>query len=252
MSISVCMASYNGEKYIIRQLNSILEQLTADDEVIIVDDCSTDGTVKTVEQLGDPRIKVYVNEINRGDVFTFNRSLSLAKNDFLFLSDQDDIWTPGRVSLMQQSLVESCADVVTTNFDWIDSDEIPIDVQFDGVASVNSTIYFKNIVDIFIGKTNYFGCAMALRREFMPVVLPIPSYVESHDLWIALASNLARSNVHLDDNTFLKRKHGNNATSTVSTRPIYKKLWSRAVFAISVVVLSIRAISFRGQKYHNR
>ena len=240
MSVSVCMATYNGAKYVSRQLRSILDQLADDDEVIVVDDCSTDGTVEVVKQLGDRRIAVHVNDRNRGEVFSFGRAMQLAKNDFVFLSDQDDIWMPGRVSLMQRRLVEAEASVVSSNFKWIAANEDPIEVSYDGVASGDSRRHLKNIVDIFIGKTNYYGCAMALRREFVPTIVPIPRFVESHDLWIALASNLAGSNVHIDDSTLLKRKHGSNVTSTISTRSLFRKLKSRMVFAMSLVVLCDR------------
>jgi len=240
MSVSVCMATYNGEKYVSRQLRSILEQLADDDEVVVVDDCSTDGTVETVKRLGDRRITVHVNDRNRGEVYSFGEAISRARNSFLFLSDQDDVWVPGRVSLMQRCLVDAGANVVSSNFEWITATEDPIDVPYDGVASRDSRRHLKNIVDIFLGKTNYFGCAMALRREFAPLVAPIPAFVESHDLWIALAGNLARSNVHTDESTLLKRKHDNNATSTVSSRSLYRKLRSRVVFAMSLVVLFAR------------
>jgi len=234
------MATYNGEKYVARQLRSILEQLDDGDEVIVIDDCSTDGTAETVMALGDRRISVYRNERNKGEVFSFGRAIALAKNAVLFLSDQDDVWIPGRVSLMQQRLAESGANVVSANFRWIDAAGNPIDVPYDGVASRDSRRHAKNIVDIFLGKTNYFGCAMAFRREFVPVVAPIPSFVESHDLWLALAGNLARSNVHADELTLLKRKHGSNATSTVSPRSLYRKIRSRFVFALSLAVLFVR------------
>lgn len=237
MSISVCLASYNGERFIARQLASILEQLAPDDEVILVDDCSTDRTVEVVRGLDDPRIALYINDRNRGEVYSFGRAISRARNAFIFLSDQDDLWIPDRALLMQHCLVESGASVVSSNFHWMDSDEHPIDVRYDGVRSRDSTRHFKNVLDIFLGKTNYFGCAMAFRRTFASVVVPIPSFVESHDLWIALASNLAGSNVHLDAETLRKRKHDNNATSTVSHRRLSRKLRSRWIFALSVVVL---------------
>jgi glycosyltransferase involved in cell wall biosynthesis len=234
------MATYNGDKYVARQLRSILEQLADEDEVIVIDDCSSDGTVETIERLGDSRITVHVNDRNRGEVFSFGRAILLAKNDFLFLSDQDDVWLPGRVALLQRRLVEAGANVASSNFEWISADEEPIHVSYDGVASRDSRSHFKNIVDIFMGKTNYYGCAMAIRREFVPVIAPIPSFVESHDLWIALASNLGRSNVHVDERTLLKRKHRTNVTNTVSTRRLYRKLRSRAVFAMSIFVLCMR------------
>src|SRR4051812_36670865 len=114
MSISVCMATYNGEKYIARQLRSILEQLGEDDEVILIDDCSTDRTIEIVRQLGDRRVAVHINDRNRGEVFSFGKAMSLAKKDFVFLSDQDDVWMPGRASLMQRRLIESGASVVAS------------------------------------------------------------------------------------------------------------------------------------------
>ena len=241
MSVSVCMATYNGAKYVSRQLRSILDQLTDDDdEVIVIDDCSSDATVDVVKQLGDHRISVHVNDRNRGEVFSFGRAIQLAKNDFVFLADQDDIWVPGRVSLMQRRLVEAEASVVSSNFEWIAANEDPIAVPYDGVASGDSRRHLKNIVDIFIGKTNYYGCAMAFRREFVRVVAPIPRFVESHDLWIALASNVARSNLHIDDRTLLKRKHDSNVTSTISTRSLYRQLKSRVVFAMCLVALCAR------------
>jgi glycosyltransferase involved in cell wall biosynthesis len=238
-SISVCMATFNGEAFITEQVVSILEQLKPSDELIVVDDCSTDGTLEKIRKIKDPRISIHVNETNRREVFSFSRAMFLAKNDHLFLSDQDDIWLPGRVALMQQCITSSGANVVTSNFYWIDANNKQINVRYDGVKSYTSKMHFKNIVDIFVGKTNYFGCAMALRREFAQMILPIPSFVESHDLWIALASNLAGSNAHLDERTFLKRRHNNNTTSTVSTRNLIQKLKSRVVFLKSIFKLLI-------------
>jgi glycosyltransferase involved in cell wall biosynthesis len=237
MNISVCMATYNGEAYVERQIASILEQLSPRDEVIVVDDCSTDRTIETLKKIGDSRIAIHVNDRNRREVFSFSRAISLAGNDIIFMSDQDDVWMPGRANLMKQRLIESGADVVSSNLQWIDAAEVPIDVPYDGVAASSSAKHVRNIADILIGKTNYFGCAMAFRREFVPVVTPIPAFVESHDLWIALASNLARSNLHLDEPTLLKRKHDGNATSTVSNRSLYRKLRSRAIFALSLAML---------------
>ena len=236
---SVCMATFNGERYVGRQLESILEQLSADDEVIVVDDRSTDGTVEAVRRLNDPRIAVHLNDRNRREVYSFSRAISLARHRHIFLSDQDDIWLPGRVALMKQAL--RTASLVTTNFEWIDQEERPLDVAYDGVLPQDSSRYFKNIAGIFIGKTSYFGCAMAFRRSLMPLIVPIPDYVESHDCWIALAANLIGSNIHLGERTLRKRRHGNNATSTISSRSLALKLRARAIFARSLLDLRNRS-----------
>ncbi len=243
MGASVCMATYNGEKYVVRQLESILDQLSADDEVILVDDCSTDGTIEAVKGLNDARIAIHINDRNRREVYSFGRAISLARHQYIFLSDQDDIWLPGRVALITEALQSAL--LATTNFDWIDQDEQPLQLSHDGVLPEHSSRHFKNIADIFVGKTTYFGCAMGFRRELLSLIAPIPSYVELHDWWIALAGNLAGSNVHLSDKTFWKRRHDSNATSTTSSRSLARKLRSRAIFARSLLHLWWRSRSKR-------
>jgi glycosyltransferase involved in cell wall biosynthesis len=238
MATSVCMATYNGEKYVLRQLQSILDQLSPDDEVIVVDDCSTDRTVDVIKAMNDPRVATYVNDRNRREVYSFGRAIALARHRFIFLSDQDDVWLPGRVALMSEAL--KTALLATSNFEWIDQDEHPLRISHDGVRPEDSNRYFKNIADIFIGKTTYFGCAMAFRRELKPLLLPIPDYIESHDWWVALAGNMARSNVHLRDKTFLKRRHGNNATDPISSRSLASRLRSRAILLRSMLAMEKR------------
>ena len=242
MSISVCMASYNGELYIERQINSILSELSINDELIIIDDCSLDNTAIIINNFQDKRIKLFTNSTNSGEIFSFNRAITLSKNNYIFLSDQDDVWIEGRVNLMKSSLMDNDLMLSTSNFSWIDGDDIPISVLHDGVSSMRSDKHTQNIIDIFKGKTNYFGCAMAFKREFISTICPIPSFVESHDLWIAIASNCLKSNLHLDDITFLKRKHDSNVTSTISKRSIARKLFSRIIFILSVFVISKRIL----------
>ena len=149
---SVCMATFNGKTYVGRQLETILDQLSPDDEVIVVDDCSTDGTIEAVKGLNDPRVALHVNDRNRREVYSFSRAISLARHQFIFLSDQDDVWLPGRVALMREAL--QTASLVTTNFEWIDQEERPLQVPCDGVHPQDSNQHLKNIAGIFIGKTS--------------------------------------------------------------------------------------------------
>ena len=234
------MATYNGGAFVLRQLQTILQQLAPGDEVIVVDDCSSDNTVSTIESINDSRIVILRNEENCREVLSFSRAIENASGDVVFLADQDDVWLPGRIALMSNSLMSSNAWLVTTNFSWVNADEKPLSVPFDGVRSSDSKRHWKNIFDIFLGRTNYFGCAMAFRRELVPVITPIPEYVESHDLWIALAANAKRLNLHLDDVTFLKRSHESNATSTVSDRSLILKLRARGIFLRSLFDLGMR------------
>src|SRR3954463_11970523 len=81
MTVSVCMATYQGERYVERQLRSILEQLGANDEVVVVDDCSRDRTVEVIESVADPRIKVFRNPVNRREVYSFGRAIEISTGD---------------------------------------------------------------------------------------------------------------------------------------------------------------------------
>lgn len=92
--ISVCMATYNGEEYIKEQLESILCQLGEMDEIIISDDGSTDNTLNIIESYNDSRIKIHINTGKHGFVYNFENALQKAKGEYIFLSDQDDIWLP--------------------------------------------------------------------------------------------------------------------------------------------------------------
>ena len=89
--ISVCMATYNGEKYIEEQLKSILSQLGENDEVIVSDDSSTDNTLAIVESFNDVRIKIFPNNKFHSPIFNFENALKQATGDYIFLSDQDDV-----------------------------------------------------------------------------------------------------------------------------------------------------------------
>lgn len=240
MTISVCMATYNGARFIKEQMESILTQLSDDDEVVVVDDCSSDNTIEIINGLGDKRISIYSNDTNRGHVFSFGRAISLSNKDIIFMSDQDDIWIKGRVAYMLGAFkTDENVWLVSSNSAFIDTNGNSINhFKVDGVWKANSKKYIKNIFDIIIGKTNYFGCAMAFRKELKPYIIPIPSYVESHDLWIALAANLYRRNLHIDEPTLQRRIHGSNAS--VISRPLTVKLMARWIFFRSIIRLLLR------------
>ena len=239
-SLSVCMATYKGERFVRQQIETILSELSSADELIVVDDCSTDRTVEIIQSIQDRRIFVHRNACNQRQVRSFATAIAFARNDVVFLADQDDIWCPGRVDLMCEALETSGAGLVASNFEWVDDAETPIDLPLTPVKQEDSRRFLKNIFDIFIGRHKYLGCTMAFRRELVSLLLPIPSYSETHDLWLALAANLIGSNVHLEATTLLKRHHHGNFTDTVSGRSLYLKLRTRLLFARSLFELSLR------------
>jgi glycosyltransferase involved in cell wall biosynthesis len=238
------MATYNGAAFLDEQITSILDQLSAEDEVIVVDDCSSDGTISMLEGRRDPRICVHRNERNRGHVVSFARAIALARHPVILLSDQDDRWMAGRARLLVDALEGSSAMVVTSNSNYMDGEGKPIDCPIPPVRSRDSNRNLWNIIGIFLGRASYYGCAMAFRRDIVALILPMPGVASSHDLWIALASNLIGSNLHLDDVTLTRRIHGRNVTT--SKRSICGKLYIRWLHGCSLIILAWRYL-FRAE-----
>lgn len=229
-TVSVCMATYNGSRYIGEQLTSILAQLRPTDEVVVVDDASSDATVEIIESLGDERIVVHRNGRNRGYVASFARAIELSTSDVVLLSDQDDIWVDGRLEALVTATREHA--VVASNLMLLDSRR-PLASPLTGRPWLLSPAHdgqrLRNELRILAGDAPYFGCAMALRRDALDLVMPFPDYLrESHDLWIATAANAAGELGHLEQATVLRRVHDDNA-STSRPRGISAALRSRAL-----------------------
>lgn len=207
---SVCMATYRGADYVAEQLGSILAQLGPTDELVIVDDASPDDTVGVIEAMGDPRIVLHQAEENQGYVRSFEQAVLASSGQFVFLADQDDVWIPGRLNAMLEALSE--ADVVATNFAVLgggDRGRVRL------LRAVDSRRYVRNIIGALVGYRPYYGCGMAMSRELAMVFTPIPGFMtESHDLWLALCGNAAKSIIHLDEPTLLRRLHDSNETPT--------------------------------------
>lgn len=97
---SVSVATYTGGKYILKQIDSILKQLSAFDEIIVSKDGSKDDTLDIITAFHDNRIKVFYNNGRHGVVPNFENVLSYAKENIIFLSGQDDIWTDDKVQIV--------------------------------------------------------------------------------------------------------------------------------------------------------
>lgn len=209
------MATHNGAAFVAEQLRSILAELEPSDEIVVIDDASTDNTVSIIEDMSDPRIRVLRQNPNRGYVRTFERALAEARGDLLFLSDQDDEWVPGRRDALVRAL--DYGGVAASNLELLTSGEpmrSPLTRRPWLLDSAASRHRVRNELRILVGDAPYFGCAMALRRDALALVIPFPSYLEeSHDLWIATVANASGGLVHVDKTTVRRRLHGGNASS---------------------------------------
>jgi cellulose synthase/poly-beta-1,6-N-acetylglucosamine synthase-like glycosyltransferase len=205
--VSVCLASHDGEAWIGEQVRSILEQLGPDDELVVVDDASTDATVAVLEGFDDVRISLSHNDVNLGSVRTFERALELARGAYLLLSDQDDLWVPGRVDAMVAALQEDA--VVATSVAVLGEAGPP---RWP-LRAADSHRFIPNLLAVLVGVRWYFGCAMGVRRGLLSAVLPFPPWLtESHDLWLGIVGNTHGQMRHLETPSVQRRLHGANQT----------------------------------------
>ena len=238
-NISVCMAAYNGEEYIRKQIETILFQLNFNDELIIVDDCSTDGTVEMIKSYLDPRIKLYRNEKNMGFIQSFFKAIRYAKNEYIFLSDQDDIWVEDKVLKVKKTIETSNTDVLIHNARVCTDDGIVL----------QSKRYHRGLGNNFFNRhlinNHNMGCLMAFKKNLINDLFPIPSLVESHDQWIGLVADyMGYKTIFLDEVLITWIRHDNNASST------YRRSWKKVI--ISRIKMMILYLLIRCRKYRRK
>lgn len=229
--ISVCLASYNGEKYIKEQIETILDQIGIGDELIISDDGSTDNTISIIKDFNDSRIKLVNNNNVHGYTSNFYNALLNATGDYIFLSDQDDIWLPNKVEKVLNALIEN---------DFVHSDAIIVDENKKVICSSRNKEYgvksgFLNI----LLKSRYIGCCMAFKKNVLESIFPVPTYTNSlpHDIWIPLIAEKYFKAKLLDEPLILYRRHMNNTSNggVSSDRSVFEKIKSRKFYLFSVM-----------------
>ncbi|MEQ4204253.1 glycosyltransferase [Actinopolymorpha sp. B9G3] len=232
------MATFNGVPYVQEQIASILDELGRDDEVVVVDDCSEDSTVSVLRAIRDPRVKIHTQEVNLGHVKTFERAIGLARGDLILFADQDDIWVAGRVEKITRHLREGA--VVASNLRSMEGQ--PTAHRHRDLRAREKGQGLRCLWRLMVGTIPYYGCAMGLRADFLDVAMPFPRFAPSHDLWIAIAANVAGEMSHLEDVTVHRRVHTRNI-SAVSRRSLPSVALSRWRFLCCMLVAARR--SFR-------
>jgi len=240
MKVSVCMATYNGEKYLKKQIDSIILNLGIDDELIVSDDGSTDHTKEIVNSYvkNDKRIHL-INGPQCGVIRNFENAIKESKGDIIFLSDQDDIWDKNKVKFIKKCFIKKRVAVVIHDADVIDCNgNIILSSYFQWRKSQAGVL--KNIV-----KNSYIGCCMAFRKELLKYILPFPSNIEMHDQWIGILGDLYGGTYFLNRILFHYRRHDNNVSS-LKHYTIGKMIKNRYYFCLCLL---LRIIQLKRKDY---
>lgn len=222
--ISVCMTTYNGEKYLKEQIDSILPQLSENDELIISDDGSKDNTCAIIEAYKDSRIKLLHNHGKHGFVGNFENALSNSKGDYIFLSDQDDFWNPNKVTKVMSKLQDYS--LVIHDAELVDGQGLSLDHTYYETMH-HGTSFLMNL-----WKTRWLGCCMAFKREVLDYCLPFPDKIEGHDYWIGMMGMLKFKYLFMPDVLMCYRRHGSNVSPSGEKSPnslfykVFVKRWN--------------------------
>jgi glycosyltransferase involved in cell wall biosynthesis len=232
------MASYNGGKYLKRQLDTVIEQLGPEDELIISDDSSTDQTIELIKGYNDDRI-VLLEKANFGNpVFNMENALKQARGDYIFLADQDDVWLPGRVKKTVKQLQHY--DLVVCNAFIVDKNEKVIhDSYFEWKGSASG--FFRNLK-----KNSFLGCSLAFNRKILKIALPFPKNLIMHDVWIGLLAEKMGKVKFLDEKLIYYRRHEDNFTAAahktdnrLSDFSFSYKIWYRLLLLFNIMKRSL-------------
>jgi len=227
--LAVCMATYNGARFLAPQIDSILEQLEAGDELIVVDDGSTDETWQALQhttKVSPCRVELLRNADNMGHVRTFERAVDASRNDVIVLVDQDDVWLPGYIERIRTVFAQDpAAGLIVSHPVFCDETLTPILAKNDRYRHPRLAGPLGVCAFLF-NRAMPLGCTMSFRREELRYLLPFPSGLLAHDHWIFALATLRRRMKPLRDPAVLYRRHG-GAVSTKRTP--WKMVESRVV-----------------------
>jgi len=206
MSVSICMATHNGARFVGEQIKSILDQLNEIDELIIADDASTDDTVKIIEGFKDARIRSLPSKAFNNPAKNFEYGLTHCIHDIIFLSDQDDIWYPNKIKVMTEALNE--CDLAVCDCRIVDEDLNTIASSF--FERHNSK---HGLVNNFY-RSSFVGCCMAFHRKILDRAVPFPDGIPIHDQWIGLIAQKYFKVKFIPQVLVDHRRHSKNYSTT--------------------------------------
>lgn len=231
--ISVCIAAYRPNDYLLTELESIMPQLSDCDEVIISEDYSIESHVYESVKRKWGGVKILINKHKNpwqrwgGDIKgyavtqNFLNALQHASGKYIFLADQDDVWASDRIKEVLQCLKRHEGTLVVCNASLIDGEGETIEQSIHYKNPLNSKFPIVNCLK----KPPFIGCALAFDRSLLNFCLPFPKKLNTHDTWITLCAVLKRKIVIIEKPLYLYRIHSNNVSRNMKNSILFKLVY---------------------------
>ncbi|MEE3705528.1 glycosyltransferase family 2 protein [Campylobacter porcelli] len=219
-TIAVIMATYNGQKYISKQLDSILAQTYSNIVIYIRDDCSSDNTMDIIskyKQKYSHKFIINKNKQNLGFVKNFELLLSEVDYDYIAISDQDDIWKPNKLEKELKAMMEiekdnpNLAIMVHSDLEIIDSDENQICKSFFKKKGY-SLSHSKDLGQI-LGPCGVMGNTILMNKNLKNIALPFSANIEFHDYYLAVINEIYGKRITLNEPLVQYRIHLDNTSN---------------------------------------
>ncbi len=214
LTISVAMATYNGEKFLREQLASLAAQVRLPDELIVVDDRSQDSTCAIVKQFAATSqfpVRLVVNELNVGSTENFSRACQACSGAVIALCDQDDVWLPDKLRQVEAALLaQPNAVLVFSDAVMVDQSLKPLGYTLWEAIGFSSAerqcVQRDQALDVLRRKFIVTGMSMAFRSQHLPLALPIAKSW-FHDGWIAYCLAIIGPLAIIEEPLALYRQH---------------------------------------------
>ena len=212
--INILMATYNGRRYVAKQVESILNQTYKDFRLIISDDGSTDSTIKILQEYEqkDSRVEIFSQQENQGIVSNFEFLIGKVRAELFMFADQDDIWEPDKIEKTLKKMEENNLDLVYTDLEVVDSRLNQVAPSYWALKGLDYRIKkYNNFESLYLN--NFItGCTMLVKSKWINDFMPLPknSKYILHDYWIALIISQSGKIGYLDEPTIKYRQHTGN------------------------------------------
>lgn len=212
--VAIIMATYNGEKYISEQIQSLLCQTYPNFNLYIQDDCSTDSTFSILSefQQNDKRIHLFQNKSNVGYKKNFEFLLQRTSEHFILFCDQDDIWVPEHIEILLNNINDN--DCIGGNALLIDTDGNSMNITTKDCCNINIIPSKENQFIHLLFSNNIQGAAMMITSNIKKSMLPIPDNIKWHDYWAAQIASVNNGCKYIDNVILKYRKHSVSVTRT--------------------------------------